>query len=118
MEQLGKISKKTPLAKAIKYALTRLPKARPYLDYGFLELDNNTAERAIRPVTLGRKNSYDRLSSFTHTFSKLAEQLCFLLSPLGFRAPGFLDGRSNSYSGIGYPMMTLRRKAASFYLRA
>ena len=56
MEQLAKISKKTPLAKAIKYALTRLPKARPYLDYGFLELDNNTAERGIRPVTLGRKN--------------------------------------------------------------
>jgi transposase len=33
-----------------------LPKARPYLDRGFLELDNNTAERAVRPVTLGRKN--------------------------------------------------------------
>ncbi len=55
-EQLGKISSKTPLAKAIKYALARLPKARPYLDHGFLELDNNTAERAVRPVTLGRKN--------------------------------------------------------------
>jgi transposase len=50
MEQLGKISGKTPLAKAIRYALTRLPKARPYLEYGF------TAERAVRPVTLGRKN--------------------------------------------------------------
>ena len=55
-EQLGKISSKTPLAKAIKYALARLPKARPYLDHGFLELDNNTAENAVRPVTLGRKN--------------------------------------------------------------
>jgi len=55
-EQLNKISGKTPLAKAIRYALTRLPKARPYLDHGFLELDNNTAERAVRPVTLGRKN--------------------------------------------------------------
>lgn len=54
--QLGKLSGKTPLAKAIRYALTRLPKARPYLDHGFLELDNNTAERAVRPVTLGRKN--------------------------------------------------------------
>ncbi len=54
--QLGKISGKTPLAKAIKYALARLPKAQPYLDNGFLELDNNTAERAVRPVTLGRKN--------------------------------------------------------------
>ena len=55
-EQLGKVSSKTPLAKAIKYALARLPKARPYLDPGFLEPDNNTAERAVRPVTLGRKN--------------------------------------------------------------
>ena len=55
-EQLGKISSKTPLAKAIKYALARLPKARPYLDNGFLELDNNTAERAVRPVAVGRKN--------------------------------------------------------------
>jgi transposase len=54
--QLNRISGKTPLAKAIRYALTRLPKARPYLDHGVLELDNNTAERAVRPVTLGRKN--------------------------------------------------------------
>ena len=55
-EQLGKVSGKTPLAKAIKYALGRMPKARAYLDNGFLEIDNNTAERAIRPVALGRKN--------------------------------------------------------------
>ena len=55
-EQLRKISSKTPLAKAIKYALARLPKARPYLDHGFLELDNNTAENAVRPVAVGRKN--------------------------------------------------------------
>ena len=55
-EQLGMISSKTPLAKAIKYALARMPKARPYLDNGFLELDNNTAERAVRPVAVGRKN--------------------------------------------------------------
>ena len=55
-EQLGMISGKTPLAKAIRYALARIPKARPYLDHGFLKLDNNTAERAVRPVTLGHKN--------------------------------------------------------------
>ena len=36
-EQLGKICGKTPLAKAIKYALARMPKARPYLDIGFLK---------------------------------------------------------------------------------
>ena len=55
-DQLGKISSKTPLAKAIKYALARLPKARPYLDHGFLELDNNTVENAVRPVAVERKN--------------------------------------------------------------
>ncbi|MFT4620303.1 MAG: hypothetical protein ACI90Y_001630 [Polaromonas sp.] len=50
------MSGKTPLAKAIRYALARLPKARPYLDHGVLELDNNTAERAMRSVAIGRKN--------------------------------------------------------------
>lgn len=32
--QLNKMSVKTPLAKAIRYALNRLPKARFYLDHG------------------------------------------------------------------------------------
>ncbi len=44
------------MARAIRYALTRMPKTRPYLDNGFLELDNNTCERAVKPVALGRKN--------------------------------------------------------------
>jgi transposase len=54
--QLPKISGKSPLAKAIRYALSRMPKTRPYLDNGFLELDNNTCERAVKPVAIGRKN--------------------------------------------------------------
>jgi transposase len=54
--QLPKISGKSPLAKAIRYALGRMPKTRPYLDNGFLELDNNICERAVKPVALGRKN--------------------------------------------------------------
>jgi transposase len=48
--QLPKISGKSPLAQAIRYALNRMPKTRPYLDNGFLELDNNTAERAMKPT--------------------------------------------------------------------
>ncbi len=44
------------MAQAIRYALGRMPKARPYLENGFLELDNNTAERAMKPVAIGRKN--------------------------------------------------------------
>jgi len=54
--QLPKISGKSPLAKAIRYALSRMPKTRPYLSNGFLELDNNTVERAVKPVSIGRKN--------------------------------------------------------------
>ncbi len=54
--QLPKISGKSELAKAIRYALTRMKKLRPYLDHGFLEIDNNSAERAMRCVALGRKN--------------------------------------------------------------
>lgn len=29
---------------------------RPYLGHGILELDNSTAERAMRSVAVGRKN--------------------------------------------------------------
>lgn len=54
--QLPKISGKSPLAQAIRYALGRLPKARPYLQNGVLELDNNSVERAMKPVAIGRKN--------------------------------------------------------------
>lgn len=54
--QLPKISGKSPLAQAIRYALGRMPKARLYLENGYLELDNNTAERAVKPVAIGRKN--------------------------------------------------------------
>ncbi len=54
--RLPKISGKSPLAKAIRYALNRMPKTRPCLDNGFPELDNNTVERAMKPVAIGRKN--------------------------------------------------------------
>lgn len=54
--QLPKVSGKSELAKAIRYGLTRMKKLRPYLDHGFLEIDNNAAERAMKPVAIGRKN--------------------------------------------------------------
>lgn len=50
------ISGKTQLALAMRYACKRLPKLAVYLDDGRLEIDNNTAERAMRPIALGRKN--------------------------------------------------------------
>jgi len=54
--QLTRISGKTPLAGAIRYAITRLKRLRSYLNNGALELDNNTAERAMRAIAIGRKN--------------------------------------------------------------
>ncbi len=33
-----------------------MPKAQAYIENGHLELDNNTAERAVKPVAIGRKN--------------------------------------------------------------
>jgi len=54
--QLPRISGKSTLAGAIRYALTRLKRLRPYLDHGILEIDNNTSERAMRSIALGRKN--------------------------------------------------------------
>lgn len=42
---------------AIKYALKRWSGFTRFLDDGCIEIDNNAAERAIRPVTLQRKNA-------------------------------------------------------------
>lgn len=54
--QLPSISGKSPLAGAIRYGMNRMKRLRPYLDNGFLEIDNNTAERAMRSIAIGRKN--------------------------------------------------------------
>jgi transposase len=54
--QLVRISAKSSLASAIRYALTRVKRLRPYLDHGVLEIDNNSAERSMRAIALGRKN--------------------------------------------------------------
>jgi transposase len=47
---------KSPLGKAVTYALTCWNALIRYADTGFLPLDNNLAERSIRPVAIGRKN--------------------------------------------------------------
>jgi len=53
---LGKVSTKSELAKAIGYSLGRWTSLTRYRDDGRIELDNNTAERALRGVALGRSN--------------------------------------------------------------
>jgi transposase len=55
--QLARVSGKSGLAEAIRYALRHWTGLVLFLDDGRLELDNNTVERAIRPIALGRKNA-------------------------------------------------------------
>ncbi len=50
------LSRKSELALAIRYALSRWAALTGYRDDGRLEIDNNAAERALRVVALGRKN--------------------------------------------------------------
>lgn len=53
---LRRISSKSDLAGAIRYALARWEALSRYLADGRLEPDNNPVERAIRPLAIGRKN--------------------------------------------------------------
>jgi transposase len=55
-ETLGKLSRKSDTALAVRYALGRWEALRRYCDDGRLEIDNNAAERSLRAVVLGRKN--------------------------------------------------------------
>lgn len=40
----------------MRYALSRWVALEVYLDDGTVEIDNNAAERAIRPIAVGRNN--------------------------------------------------------------
>ena len=50
--QLGRIPGRSGLADAIRYTLSRWPALCHFLDDGRIELDNNSVERAIRPVAM------------------------------------------------------------------
>lgn len=54
--QLQRLPGKSDLASAIRYARSRWAALTAYADHGQLEISNNAAENAIRPVALGRKN--------------------------------------------------------------
>ncbi len=47
---------KSPIGKAVSYCIPRWDNLINYLKDGSLEIDNNLAENAIRPIAIGRKN--------------------------------------------------------------
>jgi transposase len=55
--QIAKLPARSPTADAIRYALNHWDGLERFLEDGRIELDNNSVERAMRPVCLSRKNS-------------------------------------------------------------
>ena len=55
-KQTAAVLPKSPLAEAVGYARNQWAALQRYTTAGFLEIDNNAAERALRPVAIGRKN--------------------------------------------------------------
>jgi transposase len=56
-EQVPRLPGASDLAKAMRYALRHWDGLTAFLDDGRIEMDSNVVERAIRPVTLNRKNA-------------------------------------------------------------
>jgi transposase len=54
--ELGRVSAKSTLAEAIRYALRHWKGLGLFLEDGCVEIDSNTVERTIRPIKLGSKN--------------------------------------------------------------
>jgi transposase len=55
--ELPRLSGKSKLAEAIRYALARRPALERFLEEGRIEIDSNIVERAIRPQAITRKNA-------------------------------------------------------------
>ena len=55
-QQLSRIPGKGDPAKAFRYGLSRMPGFTLFLEDGRVAIDNNPAERALRPIGIGRKN--------------------------------------------------------------
>jgi transposase len=56
MQTRGELLPKNPAAEAITYALNQWEALKRYTEAAYLAIDNNVAEREMRPVAIGRKN--------------------------------------------------------------
>jgi len=55
--ELGRVSRKSPVAEAIRYGLNHWDGLARFLDDGRIDLDSNIVERSMRPQALTRKNA-------------------------------------------------------------
>ena len=73
---LRSVSRKSTLAGAIRYALSRWPALTRYVDDGRIEIDNNAAERAQRVVALGSAalNGIEPMAYLRDVLSRIASE--------------------------------------------
>ena len=71
--QRPRLSPKSPLGEAISYARSNWTALTRYTEQGYLSIDNNASERAMRNVVVGRKN---------WLFAEFAERMCLSEAPL------------------------------------
>jgi len=103
---------KESFGKAITYIRNQFEHLLVYLDDGLMPIDNNETEQLMKQVALGRKNSYDLLSTPRADVPYKCPARAVGLNRIHRQRaapPAGFDGRSNSYSGIGYPRMKVRR---------
>jgi imidazoleglycerol phosphate dehydratase HisB len=56
LKTLPHMTTQNALGKAVTYLANNWNKLERYVEEGYLPIDNNTAESAIRPFVIGRKN--------------------------------------------------------------
>jgi len=55
-EQIKLVLPRSPMAQAMQYTLNQWAALNRYVEQGWLDIDNNAAERAMKRVAIGRKN--------------------------------------------------------------
>jgi transposase len=99
-KQAAVLLPKSPLAEAVGYARNQWAALQVYTTAGFLEIDNNAAERALRAVAIGRKNylffgsdvggdTAAVLYTFTQTCQALGVEPWHYLRDVLGRLPGY-----------------------------
>ena len=71
----GVVAPKTATGTAISYTLKQWPKLTTFMKDGRIEIDNNRAERSIKPFVIGRKNWLFAVSTRGATSSAIAYSL-------------------------------------------
>ena len=93
------VPKKTGVGPAIHYALNQWHKVIRYIDKGYLQIDNNRAERAIRPFTVGRKNWLYSQTARGANASAITSRGCRSVCASGLEPkPGYLNQNGNDWS--------------------